>query len=137
MSLDKEARDRLWQHSLHEDNIFNNRVNFFLGFQSILLAVVAMLIDEIGSRDKLVAVLIIVLGLALSVLGWLIQAKQKRILDLLKEKGQEVFADYLEMVKRRKTGFFKNLSVTWILTNGIPITLILIWSILLYYILMI
>ena len=36
--LDKAQQAYLWEYALHEDNLFNERQNFFLLFESILFA---------------------------------------------------------------------------------------------------
>ncbi len=38
--LDNEQKNRLWQHKMNEEAMFNSRLNFFLVFESVLLSVV-------------------------------------------------------------------------------------------------
>ena len=40
--LDSDQINRLWEHGLHEDEVFNNRLNFFLVFESVLLGMVGV-----------------------------------------------------------------------------------------------
>ncbi len=63
---DRDQIDRLWQHGLHEDNIFNNRLNFFLVFESVLLGVVAMLFGTPTPNVDVIRT-IIILGIAITV----------------------------------------------------------------------
>jgi hypothetical protein len=68
--LTTEERERLWQHALHEDSLYNERLNSFLIFHSVLLAVGGTIL---GSRAAAIGPLLIVLscaGIALSFL-WL------------------------------------------------------------------
>ena len=47
---------RLWEHGLHEDKIFNERLNFFLVFESVLIGVVASLYNAPTSKTFVVRV---------------------------------------------------------------------------------
>ncbi|MES1241418.1 MAG: hypothetical protein ABUT39_07350, partial [Acidobacteriota bacterium] len=63
---DQGQIDRLWQHGLHEDGIFNERLNFFLVFESVLLGVIGMLLDKETASYGSIIILLIILGLAVT-----------------------------------------------------------------------
>jgi hypothetical protein len=41
-----EQCERLWQHLLHEDTLFNERLNSFVAFQSVLLGIAAFSLTQ-------------------------------------------------------------------------------------------
>ena len=128
--LDSERLNRLWKHSLHEENIFNNRLNFFLVFESVLLGVVAMLFGASISNMGVIRI-IIVLGIAITVIWSYIQVKQKHLLDLMKACIKGADPDYQmtrEAHEKQKWPF----SVTWLLAYIIPPLIILVWIALLF-----
>jgi len=83
--LSVEQINRLWQHRLHEDTMFNTRMNFFVVFESILIAVVGILFTNLLS-SKPILISIIVLGIIITIIWTYIQGKQKFLLDFLKKK---------------------------------------------------
>jgi hypothetical protein len=42
-NLEKDQIDPLWEYRTHMNNVFYNRLNFFLIFESVLLGVVGVL----------------------------------------------------------------------------------------------
>ena len=49
--LEDKQVDRLWEHRLHLDSNFYNRLNFFLVFESVLIGIVGLgrMITRTGS----------------------------------------------------------------------------------------
>ena len=87
-NLSTEQKNRLWEQHLYSDEVFNNRLNFFLVFESVLLAVIGVLFGK-SSSEKLVLVTIIFLGFIITLLWGYTQARQKYIRDRLTARGVE------------------------------------------------
>ena len=127
--LDNDQMNRLWEHGLHEETMFVNKLNFFLVFESVLLGVVGLLYSRPVSA-KLVLISIICLGLLLTILWGYVQAEQQYFYNQLRSFIKDELPEYqisrvrLEQAKWR-------ISPTFLLTYGVPILVGLIWVVLL------
>src|SRR5215210_9585490 len=100
---DKPARQmkadeisRLWEHGLHEDTIFNERLNFFLIFESVFLGVAGMLYSKQPPVMKSFLVLVALLGLSITIIWGYIQAKHRSTLRILGERCEENLPEFKE-----------------------------------------
>ena len=50
--LSPEETNRLWQHGIHEDQIFNSRLHFFLALETMLIGVVALLLSNFVAKSN-------------------------------------------------------------------------------------
>ena len=77
----------VWEDRWHEENIFANRLSFFVLTQSFLVfsAVTATLSSEAASRWLPVALTIDLVGLGLTLVFWYTLTENLRRLDALKE----------------------------------------------------
>lgn len=128
--LDKEQINRIWEHRQHVDNLFHNRLNFFLVFEGVLLGVIGVLYSR-PSPEILVLRVIVVLGLSITLIWGYVQARQKYILDALREELKEVAPEYKATLEKRKKVKWPA-SSTWLLTYVIPTLVALIWIALLF-----
>jgi len=131
---EQEAQEKivsvLRDHANHEDQIFNDRLNFFLVFESVLLGVVGILYNAQVSK-VLFLKLIILLGFLLTVIWGYIQARQKYILDGIKDQLKELDPIYQKTLSERaKTKW--PLSVTLLLAYVIPIIIAVTWAIIFF-----
>ena len=117
-NVDNERLNRLWLHGLHEDKIFNDRLSFFLVFESILLGVVGMLYSAPNPKT-IVLLAIMILGLVITVVWGLVQIQQKRSLDVIKARVKELDPDYRKTVEIRHKVQMR-FSIIWIFTYFIP-----------------
>jgi len=129
--LEPEQISRLWEHHLHLDNNFYNRLNFFLVFESVLLGVVGLLYSKPNSSE-LVLKLIVLLGFSLTVIWGYVQARQKYLLDDLKEQVKAVVPEYRMTLERRKLSRWPVSSV-WLLTYIVPALVALVWLVFLIF----
>lgn len=83
---DPQLADRIWQHALHEENVLNDRLNYFLIAEAMLLVFYAEVIGKV-STSSLVA--IGVAGIVLTIMWLFVNARQ--------------FHDLNESVRRVKT----------------------------------
>jgi hypothetical protein len=132
----------VWEDRWQEEQIFANRLSFFILAQSFLVvaAATATLSNEATSRWLAVALVIDLGGLALTVVFWYALTENLRRLDILKaivaEGSHEVGvhgykeigavrAAHHELRSQRRLPFPLSLlprwSPTWWLANGIPV----------------
>ncbi|GGA02927.1 hypothetical protein GCM10010923_09690 [Blastomonas marina] len=116
--------ERSWSHALHEENVFNERLNFFLLAQAMLLVFYATAIADV-SRWTLVA--ISACGVVLTVFWLLINIRQAGDLEDAKRRMKKCLPDYAEYCRRssEERGFYRNLLP--VLSHGVPLVVGLIW----------
>ena len=123
--ISQDALNRLWELGLHEDKAFNDRLNFFLVFESVFLGVIASLANN-ATVNTLFIKIIAIIGLLITFIWGYVQAKHKFIIDDMKAQGRELLPEYSDVAKRRRKSKFP-FSVTSILTYVIPALISLIW----------
>ena len=124
-NLDNEQINHLWQHTMHSQNRFDNRLNFFLIFESVLLGVVGTLYSKSAST-KPVLITIICLGFFLTVLWGYIQAREKYLFEGVEKRLEEVAPEYRETLRRREQRRWP-LHSTPLLTYGVPAMITAVW----------
>lgn len=125
--MDPDQIRRLWEHGLHEENVFNDRLNFFLIFESVLLGVVGMLYSKQPAVMKSVLVIMACLGFLITIIWGYIQARQRSILKRLIERLEQHLPEFREthaVLKRKK---WRRLSSTVLLAHVIPLLISLVW----------
>ena len=135
-NLTPEQKNRLWEQHLRSDEVFYNRLNFFLVFESVLLGVVGTLFSKPLS-EKPVLVTIICLGLVLTILWGYTQARQKYVRDRLKARLEEVLPEYRAILEDREQVKKWPLSSVTLLSYGVPTLIAFVWIVLLIYTLLI
>lgn len=86
-----EECERAWQHALHEENVFNDRLNFFLLAEAMLLVFHAEVIGKVG---PLGLVLIGALGVVITLFWVIINRRQIGELEDAKAKLRLCLPDY-------------------------------------------
>jgi hypothetical protein len=127
--LNDNQIDRLWQHIEAVQNRFDNRLNFFLIFESILMGVVGMLYSR-PSSVNIVLIFVICLGILLTVIWQYVQARERYLLDDLENKLKEVVPEYQETVVRRERVKWP-IGSTVLLTFGVPPIVGIMWILIL------
>lgn len=123
-SINSDQQNRLWAYKLHEEDIFYNRLNFFLVFESVLLGVVGLLYSR--SYVLIILRLVDILGLILTVLWGYVQARQLYTYTILVDYLKEVMPEYKIVVVRRNKWFLIGSSKKF-LTYLVPTLIILMW----------
>ena len=131
--LNDNQIDRLWQHIEAVQNRFDNRLNFFLIFESILMGVVGMLYSR-PSSVNIVLIFVICLGILLTVIWQYVQARERYLLDDLENKLKEVVSEYQETVVRRERVKWP-IGSTVLLTFGVPPIVGIMWILILILVL--
>ena len=88
----EEALNRMWQHGLHEERLFHDRLNYFSVVEIGLLSVFAILY----SKDRSVGLLIALIGAALvfTVFWLLLQYKHWRYCVFIHARMRQIIPDY-------------------------------------------
>lgn len=120
--------ERLWQHGMQENDNFNERLNFFLLFESILIAgSVSMHIyaHQVSVGLKLCVEIV---GILVTLLWFYIQWRQKWILDKMSDRFSRLDQQYAISVGERDKWPFRATTVLTFLL--IPLVLIM-WVVIL------
>src|SRR5262245_51845103 len=129
---DSEQRNRLWQHRLHIEDLLYTRLNFFLIFESVLLAVVGALYSKTG-QSTLALKVIIILGFCITLFWLYVQHNVKQLLLVLHDRACANFPEFKEsmnrMLSRRKVvgKLGTENPATLLLTYGVPVLVALVW----------
>lgn len=120
----KEQRDRFWQHAIHEDGQYNERLNFFLLFESVLLGVVAALYSKSNAVVDTTLWSVTILGLIITLLWMNIQAYHKYYLDTFSPRLEQLPEFKVTAAYNRKWKLHVTRSI---LSYVIPLAVALIW----------
>jgi hypothetical protein len=123
-SMSELGFDKLWNWSLHEDNLFSGRVNFMLVGESMLFAGFATLLSA-DSLHKWALLTIGILGFFVS-LVWLWVAKVQLYLvnRPIQKKLKDICLEYREIAEKRKKLWQHPHTVIGVI---LPIVLMLAW----------
>jgi hypothetical protein len=122
--LSEQQKQRMWDQVMHDDNMFNDRLNFLLVFESVLLGVGIGAITSHSPAAGSALEGFAVFGLLVTLLWSYIQARHKRGLDALKNRTRAVFPEYtLGAIVRGRPPF----SSTWLLTYPLPWLVAAVW----------
>jgi hypothetical protein len=134
-NLDNEQINRVWEYRLHIENLFYNRLNFFLVFESVLLGVVGALYSKPNPANPVLKV-IVLLGFSITVIWIFVQARHKRILDVLSIRTNELMPEFRASWKRidERMGWLRSLvPALFLLTYVVPSLVALVWIFLLFF----
>lgn len=123
--------DRLWSHKQHEDTVFEGRMNFFLVFESLLLACSSGLISE-SAIPLVFPRLVSVVGILITLIWTLVQIKHRTGLVELRNLCENAFPGYSKSRQIRDNGVpwaLRTLhwSNLWVLTYVIPALVLALW----------
>ncbi|MDQ5824045.1 MAG: hypothetical protein M3441_07515 [Chloroflexota bacterium] len=134
--LDEAAKARLWERTLHEDTLLNDRVNFFVVFESALFGVFGVLYTT-GRLNIDLMHFVSTLGLIFTSILIVSLFKQKRKVDglerLIIEAGFEEYIISREMAELKLFGLAKIRSGL-LLAVIVPLIIALLWFITLIFI---
>ena len=130
-TLENEQISRIHEHRMHYVNIFYQRLNVFLIFESILLGVVG-LVSSKSLPSPFIVRGIAAFGLAITLIWWYTQARQKYMVYMTDIYAREVIPEYGELMAKMKKEVFSNLTGN-LLTHAIPVLTLLLWTMLLFF----
>ena len=122
--------NRLFSHGLHEDIVFNERLNFFLIFESVLLATFATLYASGKPLPPWGLAAVAIMGLVITGFWYLIQEHQLAMLQTLVERAEDLVPEYAEtrqLVKERRR---LKVSANKLMARWIPAAVAAIWVLL-------
>ena len=154
-SDDDNDIDRLWQWTIHEDDILASRVSFFLVAQSILIAITASLVNSVAGisdatqpslRQEVfgLAIAINAVGVLLTFVFWYVLwlnfisvgASMDELTSLMNQRSDD---NIRARVHARRYGrrnkswiyrvLFRKKGMNWMVTNALPVITLFLWSI--------
>jgi hypothetical protein len=126
-----EKKERLWELLLHEDNVFNNRLEMFFLVQSLLIAAMAILFNTKEITQSSIFLIIVVAMFLTLILGYIL-AKQGHILEKCRAECKKNIIEYREFIELRNNGIW-NIRSTKILSYFLPPIVFILWTISLIY----
>lgn len=95
--LSEEALNRMWQHGLHEERLFHDRLNYFSVVEIGLLSAFAILYN----KDRPVGLLVALIGAALifTVFWLFLQFKHWRYCVFIHARMRQLIPDYQNTVE--------------------------------------
>ncbi|SRR5216683_6577557 len=124
--LSAKQVERLWEYRNSVDREFYTRLNFFLVFESILIAAVSLLVNK--TSDPLIHLLGL-LGLTITLIFAYAQLRVKYVLDKLKQLCDVNIPEYALF---RAIAWWPRLSSTTLLTWAPPSLITAIWIVILF-----
>lgn len=126
--LDADQKSRLWDHGIHEDKLFHDRMNFFTVLQSAILGMFGLFYNKLPPPNKMFLYSLVGLGLALSVVWLFIQLRHYAYLNHIVGRLKE----HLDEFRETSDGFsqkkrWRRISVTRMLALFIPILFTVVW----------
>jgi hypothetical protein len=126
-----EEQQRLLTHGLHEENVFYNRLNFFMVCESLLFAAAVTAISGENPQATLIVLPICILGVLVSTLWLYVQLDKLALLRVLEIRAEEAFREFRETLllaeRRRVAGLQKKKSVSGVLAWTFPLLFVLAW----------
>ncbi|SCZ84499.1 hypothetical protein [Nitrosomonas mobilis] len=125
--MQEHTTDRLWQHALHEDNLFNSRLGGFLTFQSLLLATSGLVINANVGQVASFVIFLCVVGIALSGIWFFILLRQSRNIDILVSRCREAYPEFRETTDLMYAGLLGRYLKAPTVSVMIPVLVMVIW----------
>ena len=120
---------RLWEFTLHEDRLFNERQGLFLIAESMLAVAYATALS--GGKAS-VALTIAIAGLPLSVMWLYVSARHAILVESIQLRARNTFPDYREISTERKERLRKfPVRSRYVVTYGVPLLIGVLWAALL------
>ena len=124
--------ERLLQHGIHEENVFYNRLNFFLLFESVLFS--AFLSAQSSDRplSSTLAWTVVGLGLLSSVFWLVVQYDKLMLVKTLVKRIVEYLPEFGETIRQAQAKRGANIRATEALALVTPSMFVGVWSVVAY-----
>lgn len=134
--LHPDQCERLFAHGLHEENVFYNRLNFFMVCESLLFAGAISGMIEGEKTVRSIIIFICVVGLLVSLLWWFAQVNKLVLLKTLEDRLMGAFPEIRESIEAANRNRRIHIwSASAILAHALPVLFLLAWLYLLCHIL--
>ena len=121
----RDQANRLWEHGLHEDSVFNERQNYFLVAESMLFVAYATLLST--PQPKIfIARVIASFGVLLTLVWIYVNVRQWYVVRHLRARCIAVLHDYKETYQTRAKW---PISSIWLLAYFVPAIIGIVWAI--------
>jgi hypothetical protein len=124
--VNEQEQKRLWEFTLHEDELFNERQGLFLIAQSMLA--VAYTTALLGTGHA-VARPIAIVALVVSVMWLYVSARHTRVIGLIQSKAKETFPEYEAITAARQFPWIP-LRSRYVVAFAVPIAIGALWIVL-------
>ncbi|MGC1853069.1 MAG: hypothetical protein WA687_11580 [Solirubrobacterales bacterium] len=118
-------RDRIWDHRLHEDTQFNQRLNFFLIAEAMLVVAATQVLSS-NTATPLLGAGISAVGLGLTGIWVGVNRRQVKIMRHIQDRAKNALPEFRKHYETRPKGH----STRW-LSDGIPVIIAVVWVIIL------
>src|ERR1044072_6417735 len=136
-NLDLEERQRLFAHTMHEETVFYNRLNFFMVCESLLFAATISGLSGNNSPLRPIIIPMCVLGILVTLLWWIAQVNKLVLFKTLEGRVKEACKDLKESIllanRPGLIGMIHSWSASSILAHALPALFMLTWLYLLGY----
>jgi LmbE family N-acetylglucosaminyl deacetylase len=119
-------RDRIWDHRLHEDAQFNQRLNFFLIAEAMLVVAAAQVLSS-DTPSPWLGAGIAAVGLGLTGVWAGVNRRQVKIMRHIQDRAMKSLPEFRKHYETRPKG---HSSTRW-LRDGIPVIIAVVWVIIL------
>lgn len=131
LTFTEEQSARIWERYSSEEEIFNNRLNFFLILETLLLGgVIAFVGQSTPDRYTLIVLSpIIIVGNFLTLVWVYIQARQKYVLDAVRRWAYQHLPEFRAMEDDIYSKYWP-LKIRNLLAYIIPLVFLVTWFVL-------
>lgn len=129
--LGSEERQRLWEHALHEDLLFNERLGSFVALQSILLAMAAALVLADAASAATFVRAVGAVGVVTSLLSAYFQKRQADYVELLATRCEQHLPEFKKTHQLRQATALRRVVSQRLYALLLPGLFILVWTVLL------
>ena len=124
--LQPDEVNRLWQHGMHEERLFHDRLNYFSAVQVGLLGTFAILYNKDSSFGGYVALAVV--GLIIALLWLRVQVRHWRYCVHVNERIKTTVSEYAETIAEfASPGRPDGLSIARPLAFAVPLLFASIW----------
>jgi hypothetical protein len=124
----RDQANRLWQHGLHEDSVLNERQNYFLIAESMLLVGYTTVLST-PQPKVFIARVIASFGMLLTLVWIYVNIRQWYIVKHVRARAVEVLPDYRETYQTRAKW---HISSIWLLVYLVPAIIGVVWVIFIF-----
>jgi hypothetical protein len=129
--LTEAQLDRVWQHFLHEDEVFNSRFNSWIALHAMLFALVTFLVGRPTPSTQESALTRGIAGIALllGIIWAYTQGKQRYVFEGLRSRVRQLLPEINQGIAERTASIWKTSNLR--LLAGVPWLIVLAWALVL------
>ena len=124
----EQRSDRLWMYRNQTEDVYYERLNFFLVSESMILVAFSTVL-AIDDRPGFVLYVMSVLGVLLSLVWLAVSHRQSQVISSIRKLTEDACPSYGEIRATRPKASY---SSWWLLTYFVPVLTILTWSLLMF-----